>query len=93
MWVIEHKNPLTDEFFQVANSVYQNDPYWLGESTSTIQWQFSDQNPYIKQIKTKSWGFENEARISGFWNPSLQIHGEDVAFFGYFESQNKPDVC
>ena len=31
------QKPPNRRFFQVANSVYQNDPYWLGESARTIQ--------------------------------------------------------
>ena len=93
VWQVDYKEPLKEEFFEVAQHIYQDDPQWLGECKSTTCWQFGDSNPYLNQITTKIWGVENDARVSGFFNPSLRINGEPAAFFGFFESINDPNIC
>ena len=93
VWQIDYKEPLKEEFFEVARHIYLDDPHWLSECKGTTNWQFSDSNPYLNQITTKIWGVEHDARVSGFFNPSLRIDGEPAAFFGFFESINNPEKC
>lgn len=61
---ISHSETMHDDFFQLAESFYQDDPYWLGESQKYDTTAIFQTNPYFQQIKTKSWGMEHEARSS-----------------------------
>ena len=86
MWNFPHNTNPEDVFFRVATQVYGQDPNWIPESAPSIRWQFSQENPYYREIQTHIWGIDEECRIAGFYNPHLRIQGKKVAFFGYWET-------
>lgn len=79
---------LTADFFQIAKNVYQGDPHWIPENEEKIKQQFSAANPYFERCHARVFSSGLEARLVGFYNPELEIEGENIAYFGFWESQN-----
>lgn len=79
---------LSPNFFQVAKNVYQGDPHWIPENEEKIRQQFSADNPYFLSCQARVFSSDLEARLVGFYNPDLEIEGEKIAYFGFWESQN-----
>ena len=79
---------LPAEFFQVAKNIYQGDPFWIPESEDKIKQQFSAKNPYFNRGQVEVFSHEAEARLVGFYNPDIEIEGERIVYFGFWESQD-----
>jgi hypothetical protein len=79
---------LPAEFFQVAKNVYQGDPLWIPENEDKIKQQFSENNPYFNHGQVKVFSHEADTRLVGFYNPDIEIEGESIVYFGFWESQN-----
>ena len=79
---------LTSNFFNIAKNVYRGDPLWIPENEDKIKQQFSKNNPYFKQGQAQVFSDEAEARLVGFFNPDVEIEGDSVVYFGFWESQN-----
>ncbi len=74
------------DFFAVAAQVYRHEPHWIAESEAAIRTQFSDANPWFQQCRAWLGTNGDQARLAGFFNPTLLVGGEPAIFFGYFES-------
>ena len=79
-------------FFTIPKEVYEGDELWHKENPHVIAWMFSDANPYFKNIKTNIWEVDTTCRLAGFFNPTLLIDGQKVAFFGYWETHNNQEA-
>lgn len=88
IWSIPPKEIPSSLFFIIPKEIYKGDTHWHEENPQRIAWMFSDANPYFKHIQTAIWGVDTTCRIAGFYNPTLLIDGEHVAFFGYWETHN-----
>lgn len=81
---------LPPQFAAIAQSVYADDPYWLGEDAVALQWRFSRANDFFQQ--GKAWlgvadGVVNSAaRLAGFVHPQQVVDGKPVAWFGFWET-------
>lgn len=80
------------EFFAVARAVYRDQPHWIAESESAIRQQFSAANRWFRQGRAWLGVNGEQARLAGFFNPSLQVDGAPAIFFGYFESVDDASV-
>lgn len=83
---------LPADFFQVAKNVYHGDPLWIPESEEKIKQLFSMNNPYFQSSQVKIFSYHAEARLVGFYNPDIEIEGERVVYFGFWESQDNLKV-
>jgi hypothetical protein len=79
---------LSDDFFQIARNIYQEDPFWIPESEEKIKQQFSADNPYFNRGQVKVFCYDTDTRLVGFYNPDIEIEGERIVYFGFWESQN-----
>lgn len=77
-------------FFQVARSVYRNDPNWLPEQLPYFQYAFSRGNSYFQDGSAWLAFNPGTARLAGFFNPAVRVEGKPVAFFGYWETADEP---
>jgi hypothetical protein len=87
------QDTLPDAFLAVPQRVYQDQPDWIPESIDSVRQQFSSHNRWFENGKAWLGVHCDEARLAGFFNPSLRIDGEPVAFFGYFESVDSSAAC
>ena len=78
---------LPQAFFDIAKSVYQNNPLWIPESETAIRARFSQDNEFFKDNEASIF-IEKSTRLVGFFNPSLRINEEAAVFFGYWETDN-----
>jgi hypothetical protein len=83
---------LPDVFFDIAKSVYANNPFWIAENEIQIRQQFSESNGYFNQAKAQVFVIDDCARLVGFFNPGNVIEGEQVAYFGFWETHDDFDV-
>ncbi|WP_420591774.1 hypothetical protein [Bacterioplanoides sp.] len=91
---------LPESFFQTAENIYQNDPYWLGENPEAITKAFADSSDY-QQKGGQLWadciasvnenGNEEFSRLAGFYDPNIKIDGESVAYFGFWETSDNTE--
>jgi hypothetical protein len=79
---------LSADFFKIAKDVYKGDPFWIPESEEKIKQQFSATNSYFDHGQVQVFSYEAEARLVGFYNPAIEVEGERVVYFGFWESQN-----
>ena len=77
---------LGDDFFRIAQEVYSGDLRWIPEDENAVRTSFSPQNPYFKSCEVWVQTQDRDARLVGFFNPSLRILDETVAFFGFWET-------
>jgi hypothetical protein len=92
-WMLSMTDSIVDvelpaDFFQIAKNIYQGDPLWIPESEEKIKQQFSADNPYFSRGQVKVFCYETETRLVGFYNPDIEIEGEPIVYFGFWESQN-----
>lgn len=78
--------PLPDEFISIAQTVYKDDPYWLGENASDLRKTLSFENLYFERATAKGWIVPGRSRLVAFFDPDLQIEGQLASYFGYWES-------
>jgi hypothetical protein len=79
---------LSADFFQIAKNIYQDDPFWIPENEEKIKQQFSADNSYFTRAQVKVFCYETDTRLVGFYNPDIEIEGEHIVYFGFWESQN-----
>lgn len=77
---------LEQEFLDIPQYVYDNDPLWPGEDSMNIKHQFSKSNPWLATGKVWIGYIREEARIAGFC--SVTESGEVIARFGFWETNN-----
>ena len=83
---------LPQSFFDVASEVYKNDPNWIPENIDGIKQQFSPHNAYFNDGLANVFVKEGVARLAGFFNPNVLIEGEQVAYFGFWETHHELPV-
>lgn len=83
---------LPEEFFSIAKKVYQGDPNWIPEQEEKIRSQFSEDNSYFSSNKAKVFVRNNDARLVGFYNPTVVIEDENVAYFGFWETTDDSSI-
>ena len=86
-WTPEQQLP--PDFLAIAKEVYKDDPFWIPENTQQLTQSFGPGNPYFQQGRAWLSVAPGQARLAGFFNPTLKVEGRSVAFFGYWESQDQ----
>lgn len=78
-------------FFDVARTVYREDPFWLGESETEILAQFRRE---ADQPGRRIWwqAIPGTARLAVSIGPDQVIDGQPTAFFGFWESLDNPEA-
>lgn len=89
---VDGRSPLPESFFDVARLVYKNDPSWIPEDPAGIAKQFSRANPRIVGGLAMVAVEEGKGRIAAFLMHDQVIDDLKVAYFGFFEAINDPDV-
>ncbi len=93
------RHDLPDAFLAVAQQVYRDHPFWLGEDAAAMRSRFSSAHDFFRQGKVwlgvagqelNGQGADATTRVAGFVHPQQIIDGKPVAFFGYWESANLP---
>ena len=78
---------LPDQFLEIPHAIYGNDTNWVPENRASVISSFSGGNPYFENNAALVIA-EDGIRLAGFFNPNLNIDGQKVAFFGYWETPN-----
>jgi hypothetical protein len=88
-------------FFDVAERLYRTDPNWVAPLRSDLAKVLSDDNPFFRHAEMQLF----IARRAGRDGPDVgrvaaildrahnEFHGEKCAFFGFFESENDPEIA
>lgn len=84
-------------FLQVPYLVYRGDPLWVAPILDDLKKVFTDKNPLFEHAEMKLWVAVREGRdvgrIAGVLDRSHnEFHGEETAFFGFFESVDDREV-
>jgi hypothetical protein len=85
-------------FFDVADRIYAADPNWVAPLRDDIAKVFSLENPFFRHAEMQLFvarrGGVDKGRIAAILDRSHnEFHGEQTAFFGYFESIDDPEVA
>lgn len=86
--VVRGAESIPASFLDVPHVIYQNDLSWIPESRQDVLSQFSKANPWFNHGESVIAVNDGKSRIAGFFSPEMQINGEPVAYFGYWESVN-----
>ena len=80
------KDGVSDAFLELPSKVYASDPNWIPEEPESVSRAFSGENPWFAGRAARTFVVDGLARAAAFYDPALEINGERVAFFGYWES-------
>ncbi len=85
-------------FFDVADRLYAADPYWVAPLRDDLAKVFRDENPFFRHGEMQLFIARRDGRDVGRIAAILdrnhnEFHDERAAFFGYFESENDPEVA
>ncbi|MBI3016933.1 MAG: GNAT family N-acetyltransferase, partial [Deltaproteobacteria bacterium] len=86
-------------FITFAWEIYKNDPHWVPPLIHDQQKILNPQkNPFFKHSEVQLFGaFENVQMVGrlavGINQTSNRFRHENVAFFGFFESFNRPEIA
>ena len=85
-------------FFDVADRIYADDPYWVAPLRDDLSKVFKDENPFFRhgemQLFVARRDGKDVGRIAAILDRNHnEFHGEKASFFGYFESENDPAVA
>ncbi len=85
-------------FFDVADRIYAGDPHWVPPLRNDVAKVFSDANPLFghaeMQLFVARRAGADVGRIAAVLDRNHNdFHGERVAFFGFFESVDDPEVA
>jgi hypothetical protein len=85
-------------FFDVAERLYRNDPNWVPPLRSDLAKVLSDENPFFRHAEIQLFiarrGARDVGRIAAILDRGHNaFHGEQTSFFGFFESENDPEVA
>jgi hypothetical protein len=85
-------------FFDVADSIYADDPVWVAPLRDDLAKVFRDENPFFRhgemQLFVAVRDGKDVGRIASILDRNHNdFHRERTAFFGYFESENDPAVA
>lgn len=81
------------DFLKVPFHLHKNDPNWVPPLNAVMKKTFEKSNPFFNNATIQSWvAYKNNkpvGRISGIINQvHNQFHQEQIAFWGFFESDN-----
>lgn len=85
-------------FFDIADRIYKNDPLWVPPLRDDLAKVFVDANPFFQHAEMQLFiarrDGEDIGRIAAILDKAHNdFHSEKCAFFGYFESENEPEVA
>ena len=85
-------------FFDVADALYASDPRFVAPIRSDVARVFQDENPFFRHGEMQLFLARRNGRDVGRIAAILdrhhnEFHGEKAAFFGFFESENDPEVA
>jgi hypothetical protein len=87
-----------ERFFDVADPLYAGDANWVPPLRSDVAKVFQDENPFFRhgemQLFVARRGGKDVGRVAAVLDRNHnEFHGERVAFFGFFESPDDPEVA
>ena len=85
-------------FFDVADALYASDPLFVAPIRSDVAKVFQGENPFFRHGEMQLFVARRDGRDVGRVAAILDrnhndFHGEKAAFFGFFESENDPEVA
>jgi GNAT superfamily N-acetyltransferase len=85
-------------FFRLAHPIYAGYPNWVAPLVMDMQKVFSDDNPLYQHAEMQLWIARRDGRdigrIAGIIDRNHnEFHGEQTAFFGFFECVNDAPAC
>ena len=85
-------------FFDVADALYASDPLFVAPIRSDVAKVFQGENPFFRhgemQLFIARRGGRDVGRVAAILDRNHnEFHGEKTAFFGFFESENDPEVA
>jgi hypothetical protein len=85
-------------FFDVADSIYAGDPYWVAPLRNDLAKVFQDENPFFRhgemQLFLARRGGRDVGRIAAILDRNHNsFPGENVSFFGFFEGIDDAEVA
>ncbi len=85
-------------FFDVADGLYASDPLFVAPIRSDVAKVFQGENPFFRHGEMQLFVARRDGRDVGRVAAILdrnhnEFHGEKAAFFGFFESENDPEVA
>ena len=85
-------------FFDVADRLYAGDPNWVAPLRSDLAKVFQDENPFFRHGEMQLFLAHRDGTAVGRIAAILDrnhnsFHGERAAFFGFFESEDDPEVA
>jgi len=85
-------------FFDVADALYASDPLFVAPIRSDVAKVFQGENPFFRhgemQLFIARRGGRDVGRVAAILDRNHnEFHGEKTAFFGFFESENNPEVA
>ena len=95
---IGRSKPDLARFFDVAERLYASDPKFVAPIRSDLAKVFQDENPFFRhgemQLFVASRDGRDVGRIAAILDRNHnEFHGEKAGFFGFFESENDPEVA
>ncbi len=83
---------LPPQFLEIAKHVYRDDPHWIPEDAAGVEFLWRPDNPYFRKSKARIW-LTDHSRMAGFFDPLVEIRGEPVAYFGFWETTENAETC
>jgi len=85
-------------FFDVAESLYESDPNWVPPLRGDLAKVLSNENPFFRHAEMQLFiarrGGSDVGRIAAILDRGHNaFHDEKTAFFGFFESENDPEIA
>jgi hypothetical protein len=85
-------------FFDVAETIYAADPHWVAPLRNDLAKVLSAANPFFRHAEMQLFiarrGGTDVGRIAATLDRAHnEFHGEQTAFFGYFESEHDQQVA
>jgi hypothetical protein len=85
-------------FFDVADALYASDPLFVAPIRSDVAKVFQGANPFFRHGEMQLFVARRDGRDAGRVAAIVdrnhnEFHGEKTAFFGFYESENDPEVA
>jgi hypothetical protein len=85
-------------FFDVADRLYASDPNWVAPLRDDLAKVFKDENPFFRHGEMQLFMARRDGKDVGriaaiFDRNHNEFHHEKASFFGYFESENDPEIA
>ncbi len=87
-----------DEFIRFPWKVYQGNPNWVPPLVSEVKFVLSDKNPFFHHAEAAYFLARKDGEVAGriaaiIDRNHINIHNEQVGFFGFFEFLSDPAVA